>query len=192
MRRTVFVITLWAALSAACGGSGAYIQKGVEQYNRQNYRGALYEWNELNGSESSMDQETLARYLVYRGLTHYHLDQRPFAIVFLSRGKDAYARGSSVWLSSEIVSEMNKALANLQAAPVAPASASSPSPSSSAAAPAAPASPPPTAEARVPVKPAASSGSPASAKTAAPGAGPPKTSSPSTRTSPAGKSTSPK
>jgi hypothetical protein len=198
MQRTVFVIALCALLAIGCGGAGRFIQKGIDQYERDNYRGALHEWDDLSGSEGSMNEKGLVRYLVYRGLTHYHLDQRSYAIVFLRRGHEAYARGNAMWLKPSTVQEMNAALADLQKNPRGPAAAASAAPTD----PAPPTTPAPTpsgtpsaapaaastGEALVPVKKAGAAPTP---KPAAPAA-PAKTASPPTRTAPAAQSTSPK
>ena len=125
MQRTVFAIALFALLAIGCGGTGRFIQKGIDQYERDNYRGALHEWDDLSGSEGSMNDKGLVRYLVYRGLTHYHLGQRSYAIVFLQRGHAAYERGNALWLNPHTVQEMNAALADLQKNPRGPAPAAS-------------------------------------------------------------------
>lgn len=194
MQRTVFAIALFALLTIGCGGTGRFIQKGIDQYERDNYRGALHEWDDLSGSEGSMNDKGLVRYLVYRGLTHYHLGQRSYAIVFLKRGNEAYARGNALWLNPHTVQEMNAALADLQKNPrsAAPAASATPAEATPPAAPSAAPAAASTGEALVPGKKTGSA--PASKPPASPAApaAPAKTSSPPTRTAPAVQSTSPK
>lgn len=202
MQRTVFAIALFALLAIGCGGTSRFIQKGIDQYERDNYRGALHEWDDLSGSEGSMNDKGLVRYLVYRGLTHYHLGQRSYAIVFLKRGNEAYQRGNALWLNPHTVHEMNDALADLQKNPRGPVPEASAAPAA-AAAPVAPAPAPSSAPSAVPatastgeaLAPGKKTGSaPAPKPPASPAApsAPAKTSSPPTRTAPAVQSTSPK
>jgi hypothetical protein len=199
MSRSLFVIAFCSALALGCGGSGRYLQRGVERYEHTDYRGALKQWNELNGSEGSMNDRVLTRYLVYRGLTHYHLSQRSLALVFLSRGKEVSARVPAGTINTMTVAEMDKALADLNAPPAAKSEPAAATKSEPSAAPPAetsvPATPPAaTGEALVSIKtpgkgPAPAKTTPAPAKTTP---APAKTTQPSTRTSPAVQSTSPK
>jgi hypothetical protein len=222
MRRILFVIALSALLMSGCGGATRNLQMGIDRYERTDYSGAMSQWSMLTTSERSLNQRGLVRYLVYRGLTHYRLGDRSSALSYLARGKDALGRGSASWVRSDLVAEMDRALADLNGEPDAAPPADP--------APPAVAPPPPIAgEALVPIKPrpavdpppaktepanagpaptktepsnagpapakvTASTAGPAPAKVTASTAGPArvKTTSPPTRTSPAVQSTSPK
>jgi hypothetical protein len=212
MRRILFVIALSALLSIGCGSTTRNLQKGIERYERTDYTGAMSQWSALTTSERSLNQRGLVRYLVYRGLTHYRLGDRTSALSYLSRGKDAFGRGSASWVRADLVAEMDRALADLNDEPEA-------APPAEPAPPAVAPPPPSTGEALVPIKrpqvdpapaktdpidagpaPAKVSTGPAPAKqpaapakvTASTGPAPTKTTSPPTKTSPAVQSTSPR
>src|SRR4051812_26322873 len=99
MQRTLFAIALGAVMATGCGGGGAarFVQKGIDRYDRTDYPAAMNEWAEVSGAERSLNQKAFVRYLVYRGLTEYHLSHRQEALGDLTRGKEAYSRGSGSW-----------------------------------------------------------------------------------------------
>jgi hypothetical protein len=113
MRMTLVTLALSTLLATGCTTLGARVQKGMNLYDRTDFPGALDQFTALSAKERDMNQKGAVRYLVYRGLTHYRLDQRPEAYLFLSRGQEAYSRGTPAWLHPRTVGEMERALAEL-------------------------------------------------------------------------------
>ena len=67
-------------------------------------------WEDLGNCDCELNHKATVRYLVYRGLTHYHLGETRWAIHFLRKGKQAYMHGSRRWLPGAAVREMNAIL----------------------------------------------------------------------------------
>jgi hypothetical protein len=140
MQKTLTTLALAALLLAAPAGCGAgrNVQRGIDQYDRADYASASAEFTDLSPDEGAMNNKGLVRYLVYRGLTFYHLGQRPQAYGYLVRGKTAYDRGTKGWLKGSIVAEMDTALADLSHDPAVTAGPPLPVTPAPAATPAAP------------------------------------------------------
>jgi hypothetical protein len=141
-------LTLSAALLLAAGlgcGVGRQVKKATDCYKEAQYEGAMWAFEDLECCEHKMNHKALIRYLVYRGLTHYHLGHRDAARHFLMRGRDAYLRGRPHWLPPRTVAEMHHALAHLTRPPRKPAAKKPPPPKA----------PPPLPE-KAPPKPPAS------------------------------------
>jgi hypothetical protein len=117
-------LTLSAALLLAAGlgcGVGRQVKKATDCYKEAQYEGALWAFEDVGCCEHEMNHKALVRYLVYRGLTHYHLGHRDAARHFLMRGRDAYYHGKPHWLPRRTVAEMHHALAHLTRPPRRPA-----------------------------------------------------------------------
>jgi len=119
MNRLAPILALSALLAIGCG-SGRFVQRGIDAYDRLDYRAAMAQWTELSDDEADLNAKGFVRYMVYRGLTHYHLGQRPAAMHYLSRGRAVYERNGKKYLKPEIVAEMDRALADLAQSPAPP------------------------------------------------------------------------
>src|SRR5262245_25931540 len=117
MRRMLFMIALAALLMFGCGGATRSLQRGIESYDRTDYPSAMSQWSHITTSERSLSQRNRARYLVYRGLTHYRLGDHSSALSYLSRGKEALMRGNPGWVRADIAAEMDTALSELSGQP---------------------------------------------------------------------------
>ena len=104
-----------ALLTAGCGGSGRYIQRGMDAYKFGDYPLAMETLIYADTEAGKMNQKGEVRYLVYRGLTAYKLGKKEEALTFLMKGKVAYKAGDPKWLTEDIEDEMNKTLAALGA-----------------------------------------------------------------------------
>ncbi len=107
-------VVLAAVFTVACGGPGRFIQKGIDAYQRGDYPSAAQRFTELEGDQGHMNPKGQVRYLVFRGLTAYHLGRKDEAKTLLVQGKAAYAAGDPRWLPPETVAEMNAVLGGLQ------------------------------------------------------------------------------
>jgi hypothetical protein len=106
----------------ACAAGGA-VQRGINLYQVGNYPDAMAAWLEVEPETASLRDKTLARYLVYRGLTQHRLGHRAGALHFLTLGRQAYLVGNPRWLRPEVVAEMTAALSTLTGSgPTAPPS----------------------------------------------------------------------
>jgi hypothetical protein len=114
MRKILLALTLTTLFMAGCGASVAgSIGRGMTRYGRSDFPGALNELAEVSEREDRMNSKAAVRYLVYRGLSHYHLGQRDQAYMFLVRGRQTFVRGEREWLTEPIIAEMEQALAVL-------------------------------------------------------------------------------
>jgi hypothetical protein len=107
-------LVLAVAFAVACGGPGRFIQKGIDAYARGDYPDAAQRFTELEGDQGHMNPKGQVRYLVYRGLTAFHLGKKDEAKALLVKGKAAYDAGDPKWLPPQTVEEMNAVLGGLQ------------------------------------------------------------------------------
>lgn len=117
LNKKMHFIGLIILLGLPACGSGRYVQRGINHYRAADYVAAMDIWSSLENDEASMNSKGLMRYLVYRGLTHYRLNQRNLAMQFLLRGNYAYQQGNPAWLDEATVAQMNKALMDLRRTP---------------------------------------------------------------------------
>ena len=129
MQKILLALTLATLVMAGCGTSVAgAVGRGMTRYGRSDYQGALNELAEVSDREDRMNSKAACRYLVYRGLSHYHLGQRDQAYLFLARGRGMVVRGEREWLSEPIIAEMERALAVLASGMPTPPPLTSPPP----------------------------------------------------------------
>lgn len=136
MRRLAAAIVLAAFVASApgCGRAGAKVQNGIDYYESGAYEGALIKFRAIDADESKLRTKTRARYLVYRGLAHWHMKQNDDARRYLGEAKKAFADGGDPkWVPSDVREELAKAEselgladATLPAKPVVPAGSSPP------------------------------------------------------------------
>ena len=107
-------VTLALVVVAVACTTGAEVQKGIDAYMRGDLNGAMEKWNELDSETSDMNPKGHVRYLIYRGLTAYEMDDREQARRYLTQGYSAYQRSDSRWIPPNIVDRMTKALAALE------------------------------------------------------------------------------
>lgn len=115
MRTIRNLVLVSALLVAGCGGSGKYIQRGMDAYKYGDYPLAMqtFVFVETDGGKRNPKGEL--RYLVYRGLTAAKLGKKTEAVKFLTEGKAALAAGDANWLSQDIEDEMTRTLGELAA-----------------------------------------------------------------------------
>jgi hypothetical protein len=114
IRNLVLATALASALfTAGCGGSGRFIQRGMDAYKYGDYPLAMETFDYVEKEAGKMNDKGEVRYLVYRGLTAYKLGKKEEALKLLRQGKAAYKAGDPKWLSEEIEDEMTKTLAEL-------------------------------------------------------------------------------
>jgi len=102
------LVVALGALSAGCGRSGAKVQTAVGFYEHGAYEGALIKLRDAD--ESQLRTKTRARYLAYRGLTHWHLHQNDEARRYLASARKAFADGADPkWLPADIREELTHA-----------------------------------------------------------------------------------
>ena len=112
MRKLVIasLCVLLFATTAGCG-IGRQIRHGINCYKTAHYAGAMETWEEVGDCHCQLNHKATVRYLVYRGLTHYHLGEHRRAYHFLRKGQQVYLQGSPRWLPLGAVVEMNAILA---------------------------------------------------------------------------------
>jgi hypothetical protein len=116
MRRfaAAFVVAIAAASLAGCGRAGAKVQNGIEYYEHGAYEGALLKFRAMEADESSLRTKTRARYLVYRGLAHWHVKQNDDARRYLQEARKSFEGGGDPkWLPSDVREELAKAESEL-------------------------------------------------------------------------------
>ena len=107
--RRLAVALLLAAMVTGCG-VGRQIRHGINCYKTAHYAGAMEIWEEVGNCDCGLNHKATVRYLVYRGLTHYHLGEVKLARHFLHKGRQAYLHGSPRWLPRAARVEMNAIL----------------------------------------------------------------------------------
>jgi hypothetical protein len=128
MRITLLALTLSTLLVSGCTTMSGRVQRGVNLYERTDFASALYQFEVVGEKEPDMNRRSVIRYLVYRGLTHYRVGQRSEAWHFLTRGREAYSRGTASWLSPRTLGEMDRALMELAQNPPPPMAPAPPGP----------------------------------------------------------------
>jgi len=120
--RKLAVVPLFVLLVATAAGCGVgrQIRHGINCYKTAHYAGAMEKWEELGNCDCQMNHKATVRYLVYRGLTHYHLGEIRWAQHYLRKGSQAYLHGSPRWLPRGAVLEMNAILARTPGPAAAP------------------------------------------------------------------------
>lgn len=116
MRRLAAAIVLAAFVASApgCGRAGAKVQNGIDYYESGAYEGALIKFRAIDADESKLRTKTRARYLVYRGLAHWHMKQNDDARRYLGEAKKAFADGGDPkWVPSDVREELAKAESEL-------------------------------------------------------------------------------
>ena len=110
MRKLALPLCVLLLASTAGCGIGRQIRHGINCYKTAHYAGSMEIWEELGNCDCRMNHKATVRYLVYRGLTHYHLGELRWAHHFLRKGRQAYLHGSPRWLPRGAVLEMNAIL----------------------------------------------------------------------------------
>lgn len=134
MRRLAAAFVLAAVVISApgCGRAGAKVQTGIDFYEHGAYEGALIKFRAIDAEEASLRTKTRARYLVYRGLAHWHLKQADDARRYLTEARKAIADGADPkWVPSDVREELAKAESELglaAATPAKPGTSDHPSP----------------------------------------------------------------
>ncbi len=90
--------------------SGAHVQHAINAYQSARYEDAMSLFVALEPDTANMNPKGYCRYLIYRGLTHYHLGDHERALHYLRRGKEALARGDRMWIPEATMDEVNTAL----------------------------------------------------------------------------------
>jgi hypothetical protein len=113
MRHLIFIAAAAAALSAAgCGGSGRYVQRGMDAYSAGDYPLALETFDWITKNNVVLNAKGHCRYVVYRGLTAVHLGKKDEGKSLLVTGKQECATDPR-WLSPEITTEVDETLKSL-------------------------------------------------------------------------------
>jgi hypothetical protein len=105
-------LVLSVLMLVACH-EGASIQHAMNSYHQRRYADARLAFEQLEGEESVMNAKGQVRYLTFRGLTYYRIDERELARKYLWRARHAYDQGERGWLDAHTVTEMNRALEEL-------------------------------------------------------------------------------
>ncbi len=119
LTRVGFLVTLLAGCTP-----GANIQTAADAYRRGDLETAARECrsagDKLDDHVPSVDS-TRARYLAFCGLVHWKRGEREPALELLSASKHdidaAKANGEPAWIGPDVIAEVERALAELQAAP---------------------------------------------------------------------------
>lgn len=111
MRKMAVALCVVLVATVAGCGIGRQINHGISCYRTAHYAGAMETWEELGNCDCQLNHKATVRYLVYRGLTHYHLGEKRWALHYLRKGKQAYLHGSPRWLPRGALLEMNAILA---------------------------------------------------------------------------------
>lgn len=120
-RRHAASLTALVAAGAALGcGFGGLVGRGMSLYSAGDYGSAMEIWGDVAPYEAELNDKGRARYLVYRGLTHFRRGEGQLAVNFLTRGREAYHRGHPSWLPAQALLELNQALDALGQAEPAP------------------------------------------------------------------------
>ncbi len=122
-----FVLAVGVCSLAGCGRAGAKVQNGIDYYEHGAYQGALIKFHAMDAEEGSLRKKTRARYLVYRGLAHWHLKQTDEARRYLREAKQAFADGGDPkWVPSDVREELAQAEGELGIAETLPGKPGSP------------------------------------------------------------------
>jgi hypothetical protein len=117
------VLVAGAAL-AGCSFPGPHVQRAMDYYDRGDYPHAMDACRDAGepkevdrGGITGATPRTVTRYLVFCGLTRYHLGERAKAKELLTAGKEAFSKGEPIWLPQKVEAEMNDALEDLRKRP---------------------------------------------------------------------------
>jgi hypothetical protein len=113
MQAMRMMVLVAAVALFGCGGSGRFVQRGIDAYKYGDYPLALEHFNYIEGEHLELNPKGEVRYLVFRGLTLVHLGKKDEGVKYLVKGREAYRAGDPKWLPQEIVTEMEETLAQL-------------------------------------------------------------------------------
>jgi hypothetical protein len=101
--------------AAGCSRVGAQVQSGIDMYERGAYEGALIRFRQVGPDEADLRLKHRVRYLVYRGLAHWHVEETDEARAFLSEAQDLLASEDAdpKWLPADVREELEVAIAQL-------------------------------------------------------------------------------
>ena len=103
---------------AGCGVRGG-IRHAINHYEDGEYQDAKEVWLELEARHKGMPLKARVRYLVFRGLTHWHLGEIVAARYYLYWGRQAYEEAGEQWIPEENLPEVREALQALGLQPIA-------------------------------------------------------------------------
>jgi hypothetical protein len=107
--RILMVLPLLLALN--CGGRS--MERGIKSYTQGDYTGAAETFDWVEQEKISLTPKSMVRYMVYRGLTAYHLGKMAEAKTFLGQARAKYEAGDARWLAQDLVKEMDSTLDKL-------------------------------------------------------------------------------
>jgi hypothetical protein len=87
--RHALLLLLAVALALTSGGCSSAYGSGVREYDQARYPEALEDLRRAEGELARSTPERLARYALYRGLTHLALGDRSATLVWLAAAKRA-------------------------------------------------------------------------------------------------------
>ncbi len=97
---------------AACGGSGRFVQRGINAYNVGEYGLAIEHFQYIDKEGIVLNAKGTCRYLTYRGLANIHLGKKDEGLAYLAKAKEA-CKPDPNWLPPEAATEMETALKKL-------------------------------------------------------------------------------
>lgn len=115
MKAMRMVVLAAAVTLLGCGGSGRFVQRGMDAYKFGDYPLAAEHFNYVEREGLELNPKGEVRFLVYRGLTLVHLGKKDEGKALLIKGRATYRQGDPRWLPPEIVTEMEETLAALGA-----------------------------------------------------------------------------
>jgi hypothetical protein len=95
---------------AGCGGTGRFVQRGIDAYNVGEYNLAIEHFTYIDREGYVLNAKGTCRYLAYRGLSLVHLGKRDEGIAYLAKSKEACAPDPR-WLPSDIGTEVDATMA---------------------------------------------------------------------------------
>lgn len=97
---------------AGCGGSGRFVQRGIDAYNVGEYNLAMEHFTYIDREGMVLNAKGTCRYLTYRGLSLVHLGKRDEGLAYLVKAREACAPDPR-WVPAEVATEVDATMAQV-------------------------------------------------------------------------------
>jgi hypothetical protein len=89
---------------AGCGGTGRFVQRGIDAYNVGEYNLAIEHFSYIDREGLVLNAKGTCRYLTYRGLSLVHLGKKEEGLAYLAKAREACAPDPA-WVPREAAAE---------------------------------------------------------------------------------------